>query len=642
MHAARLSRGAFRLFVLVVVSVVGLAVATMAQAHASVPVPNPDFRATCGANVVLVLDESSSIGQFPERTAQVRAAANAFAEGLKDTSSKLAVVEFASEAAAAIPFREVTSANIGQFTNYFNGGPGAPSGGYNPWTSSNAGYTNWQDAFRKVGALDPGPGEPAPVIVFVTDGDPTAYFRPDGTFVLNDGGAGLPQAVVAANDVKKQGRHIFAVAVGNALSNSASLDRLRSITDSDASVVVTAENVANLNLATDDILRVTEFDTLPHALMNIARDLCRSEVNITKLVDRADGTAPVPAEGWEFTGTVAIAPDMWVLPADARGTTATVATGADGTTTFKWRSTNPAPTDLVVTETPEPGHTLASVVCRKNDGAPVSIAVQGTRFTVPGIGDTDRVDCTVTNVFAADPAIAIEKSTVTPVIPVGGTVIWTLAVTNTGNVPLTDVAVSDPLAPGCGALIGELAVGRRREITCTSANVAEGFTNVATVVGAYGQRTVTARAEAPVQVSAAPVPEPGAVTLVPTRLAITKVGPTTARSGSLVTYTVAVRNTGDAEAQNVVLVDRIPPGMSFSRASIRPRIVRGQVHVRIGNLAPGRTRVVKFTFRIDTRAKGTRTNVATAKADNARTVRAKARTRIVRVAGVVRSARVVG
>ncbi len=642
MHVDRLPRGAFRL-VLTLLIFAGLAVGARAQAAA---VPNPDFRATCGANVVLVLDESSSIGRFPEKTSQVRAAANAFAEGLKDTGSKLAVVEFASRARASVPFREVTSANIGRFTNYFNAGPGAPSGGYNPWTvTTDDSHTNWQDALRTAGALDAGPGEAPPVIVFVTDGDPTAYSRPDGTVVLNWDGIGLPQAVEAANAVKRQGTHILAVAVGSALDNTASLNRLRAITDGDASIVVTAPNVASLNLSTDDILRVTKFGSLPKALMRVARDLCRSEVNITKLVDRSDGLAPAPAAGWTFTGTVSRVPDMWVLPGDARGSTATTETASDGTTAFKWRSTDPRTTHLTVTETQKPGHTLTAVVCATNGKRPVAVPFEGTTFTVPGIGDTDRVDCTVTNTFAAAPAIAIEKSTATPVVVAGGTVTWTLAVTNTGNTPLTGVTISDPLAPGCSALIGDLAPGARREgIICTSANVVQGFTNVATVTGNYGARTVTAVARAPVTVTAvpAPTPGPGVATRVPTRLTITKAGPRVARSGARITYTVRVRNAGRAAAENVVLTDRIPPGMSFVSASIRTRIVRGQVRANIGTLAPGRTRVVTYTFRLDTRAKGTRTNVAVASADNARTVRAEARTRIVRVAGVTRPVRVVG
>lgn len=646
MKTNRLPRTVARLVVATVLVISALAGVARAQAQGTTPVttPNPDFRATCGANVVLVLDESSSIGRFPEKTAQVRAAAAAFADGLKDTGSKLAVVEFSSVATTAIGFTPVTSATIGGFTDYFDAAPGAPAGGYSPWTmTTDDSYTNWQDALRTAGGLDPGAGEAPPVIVFVTDGDPTAYFTSEGQIVRDWDGTGLPQAVAAADAVKAQGKHILAVAVGSALDNAGSLDRLRAITDGDQSIVLGQADVAGLNLATDDVLRVTDFAVLPQALLTVSRDLCRSEVTIRKVVDRSDGLAPVAAEGWRFTGTLSRVPDMWVLPADATGTTATAVTADDGVAVFKWRSVDPAPTDLTVTEAQRPDHTLASVVCRTNDGPGVAVPVgSGDSFRIPDVGDTDRVDCTVTNVFAARPAIAVEKAAAAPTVQPGGTATWWIAVTNTGNTPLSDVAVSDPAAPGCAVYVGTLAVGERRDgLTCTTANVTRNMTNVATATGTYGTTTVSAVAQASVTVTPL-APSPGDVMDIPTTLAITKTGPPAVRSGRRITYTVRVRNTGTSEARKVVIVDRIPQGMSFVGASARTRLVRGRVQVDVGILAPGRTRTVRFTFRVDTRTSGQRTNLAFAAAENARGVRAAARTKIVKVAGVSRTPRVIG
>ena len=55
--------------------------------------------------------------------------------------------------------------------------------------------------------------------------------------------------------------------------------------------------------------------------------------------------------------------------------------------------------------------------------------------------------------------------------------------TNTGNVALHSVTVSDPHPSNCGRSIGSLAVGASRTYTCTRAAVSSNFTNVATVKG---------------------------------------------------------------------------------------------------------------------------------------------------------------
>jgi len=144
--------------------------------------------------------------------------------------------------------------------------------------------------------------------------------------------------------------------------------------------------------------------------------------------------------------------------------------------------------------------------------------------------------------------------------------------------------------------------------------------------------TVRNRVTATARVTAGPTP---------TRLTITKRGPTSARAGTLVTYRVRVRNAGRVVARQVVAVDRIPAGMTYVRASLPARVVRGTVVARLGNLGPGRAREFTITFRT-TRAPGRRVNVVTADALNARRVIARATTRVVTVRGVRRPPAVVG
>ncbi len=120
-----------------------------------------------------------------------------------------------------------------------------------------------------------------------------------------------------------------------------------------------------------------------------------------------------------------------------------------------------------------------------------------------------------------------------------------------------------------------------------------------------------------------------------TTLKIDKRGPSTAKSGAVITYTIKVTNTGTITAQNVVMRDKIPTSMSLAKRTAGVQLVRGVVVVRIGTLAPGASKTVRVRFRVDRRASGLRTNTATASATNARTVRDSARTRIIRVGGQV-------
>ena len=54
------------------------------------------------------------------------------------------------------------------------------------------------------------------------------------------------------------------------------------------------------------------------------------------------------------------------------------------------------------------------------------------------------------------PAIKIEKGPDSQTVSSGGTATFTIKVTNTGDVTLTDVTVTDALAPGCARTKNEI------------------------------------------------------------------------------------------------------------------------------------------------------------------------------------------
>jgi len=114
---------------------------------------------------------------------------------------------------------------------------------------------------------------------------------------------------------------------------------------------------------------------------------------------------------------------------------------------------------------------------------------------------------------ATHPAITIVKNPKSQSVTRGGTATFTITVTNTGDVALTNVTVSDPLSPNCNRTIGTLAPGASSSYTCTRANVTANFTNVAVASGTAGGTTVTAQDTAPVTAKAAAL-QPKTVTKV--------------------------------------------------------------------------------------------------------------------------------
>jgi uncharacterized repeat protein (TIGR01451 family) len=120
-----------------------------------------------------------------------------------------------------------------------------------------------------------------------------------------------------------------------------------------------------------------------------------------------------------------------------------------------------------------------------------------------GADVTDDDDAQVV-VRTPHPAITIVKNPKSQTVSVGGTATFLITVTNTGDVELTNVTVTDALAPDCNRSLGTLAPGQSAPTyTCTRPNVTAAFDNVAVAAGTppVGPN-VTATDTAPVTVRA--------------------------------------------------------------------------------------------------------------------------------------------
>ncbi len=161
----------------------------------------------------------------------------------------------------------------------------------------------------------------------------------------------------------------------------------------------------------------------------------------------------------------------------------------------------------------------------------------------------DALDGTATAaVDVVHPALGMTKTADRPAYRAGDTATFTIKVTNTGDTGLSGLRVTDPKAPAC-ALAGALVPGESRTTTCTAkAPIADGVnTAYATATDDLGKddlgKEVTATADAP------------APTIAPAVQVTKTADPPVIHAGDAVTFTVAVKNTGDSPLAPVRLTD---------------------------------------------------------------------------------------
>ena len=150
------------------------------------------------------------------------------------------------------------------------------------------------------------------------------------------------------------------------------------------------------------------------------------------------------------------------------------------------------------------------------------------------------------------PAISLVKNTTTPIVVNGTNALFSVTVTNTGDVALTAVTVTDALAPGCAQVIPSLAVGASVTINCTVAATAS-FTNTA---------SVTAKPSVGPNVTGS---DTEAVAVINPSISIAKSTLTSSvLAGGSVTFSITVTNTGDTALSNVAVTDPTTPSCARS------------------------------------------------------------------------------
>jgi uncharacterized repeat protein (TIGR01451 family) len=632
----------------------GTAVTLTDGVRVTTPAPNPNLPPRCGINVMLVLDESGSIGTSGQ-TQTVKNATRAFLDALSGTGAKVSIIDFSSSAARPVDYTTVTPETM---TSTFN--PYLATG-YKP-----NGYTNWEAAFQKVHeanhqvtAANPQPTL-ADLVVFITDGDPTAHNTATGqqTGLTEGDVTAMRPAEEEADLVKEDGSHVFAMGVGAAVTKQSSADRLTAISGT--------QQLPPSSFSTADYTLVQDFDDLAEALREIANQLCRASVTVTKLVDEGDGVYRADP-GWTFTATVSTSPGgyAWLQPAPPPDTgPRSVVTDQDGVARFQWQPTDSTATSTVtIDETPKPGFRFVDVTCTRaarNRARRTTIR----RTTVPlgqlVLQPNEYYKCTVRNQIVPG-TIEIEKRATpqgsTPFPFTGSLGPFTLVDAKgrdasskvfTNLVPGTYTV--QELVPPDWALTGVACIPAAAA-TITGAEAAITLAPGGSVVCTYSDRRNDLPTlpepepePGPTPVPPTPVPAPGpseppapaasapvaAAGLPSTVLRVVKSAPRFARVGQRIRFSLTVTNVGAIDATSVQVADVPPAALTLSglAATSGMRRVRGNAVWRLGTLAPGATRTVHGSAIIKSGTPGLKRNLALATALNANLARNRVDTRV--------------
>ncbi len=163
---------------------------------------------------------------------------------------------------------------------------------------------------------------------------------------------------------------------------------------------------------------------------------------------------------------------------------------------------------------------------------------------------TGEID--VTYQFEA-PSISIEKTPDNQTVAEGGDAAFTIAVTNDGEADLTNVVVTDAMAPGCDLAIGDLAVGDVFTYTCSAPGLTADFTNVAVVTGEDSIGNVVTDSD------------DAAVNVLAPQIGIEKTPDfQTIPFNGTASFTIQVTNVGDLDLTNVVVTDAEAPDCDAS------------------------------------------------------------------------------
>jgi uncharacterized repeat protein (TIGR01451 family) len=415
-----------------------------------------------------------------------------------------------------------------------------------------------------------------------------------------------PTTVVSSSDLKIQ--KVADKTIANLGENIIYTITLSNLGSSNAENVVISENLpAQLQLVSSSAsLGVYNGSTwtLPlvtpstQTLSLVAKVIAAGNTTNTASLSSSDTPDPQANNNSASADVLTTAPDLSIAKIHTgdlvRGNTGiyeiTVKNTGSGATTAPVIITDTLPLGLEPISASGTGWTCEAVAqtvtCTRADGlaanasyAPVFITVKAAqnapsnlinRASVLGGGDSTSGNNTATDptniVSSADLSLVkIAPSSITPGLPA----VFTLRVTNHGSSDAQNVVLTDPTPSGLTVLS---VSGDCTALPCNLGTIPNGQTRSTeisySVPSSY--QTPNPISNTASLTSSTPDPDPSnssASVLVPllpsADLRLSKIGAVTAVAGTEITYTLRLENAGPSDAQNVVLTDPTPIGLTL-------------------------------------------------------------------------------
>lgn len=275
----------------------------------------PPLHMACGTNVIFVVDESHSIAESGA-TGNITAALAHAAAIFNAHGAQAAVVRFSDTAVVAYPMATGSFATINT--------------GYNP---NNGGGTNWEAGMLMAKSLLPSPNT---VIVFITDGIPTAYLDPNNAVVYtSDAVLATNEAIAVVNGIYALGTPIIGIGIGSVSTHLNALLGTSSIASSYAGLDGTLTTLAQ-NACPDIYLSKRFYSNFYNfnGLTSNPQDTVELKVTNSSLaaVTGLQVKDQLPAM---FTSPVLTDPNLSISGSTVTWTIPSLAAGATATVTFK-------------------------------------------------------------------------------------------------------------------------------------------------------------------------------------------------------------------------------------------------------------------------------------------------------------------
>ena len=239
-----------------------------------------------------------------------------------------------------------------------------------------------------------------------------------------------------------------------------------------------------------------------------------------------------------------------------------------------------------------------------------------------GNGNADNSDSCSSTVKAPDIAVVVDC----PVDMIAGTqAAYTVTVSNNGSSTANNVVLTDTLPAGVTFVSASTAPTSTsgQTLTWNLGNIAAGGSTVITINVNVTATTGTLTNSASVTTDsveggngATDNSDDCSSTAKAPDIAVAKTCPVDMIAGTQASYSVTVSNSGSSTANNVILTDMLPAGVTFVSATPAPTSQSGQtLDWNLGNIAAGGSSTVTITVSVGATG-GTLTNTAMASTDS--------------------------